>query len=194
MSPIITADHYNTLVPMIVYSADARAIDTVISSGQVEVEGGRLVEGPSESELAARLDAVANAVMARQAAGKTWSEDFDLADIGSDRTWYRYRSIRAVDTIALTLVNSGNAPRSFLLALSGVPEGGASAPMLSADTLARFPLDPPARYWSRQMRLAPGETVTIDKPAGGYDYVIGTAQGEEKRTGAAEQLLLLVDG
>lgn len=193
LSPDLTTAGYDTLLAMVIYSADVRAIDTVISNGRVEVQGGELVGETSAKELAARLNVVANAVMARQAAGKTWTESFDLGSILGDLPWYRYRSIRDVDTLGLTLTNSGETPRTLLIAFSGAPEGGATAPMLSAPTLTRFPLDAPEHYWSKRLTLAPNATVTIAKPSGGYAYTITTAEGAETRTGSAEQLLLLVE-
>lgn len=193
LSPVFASGGYDTLVPMAIYSANVRSIATVISNGRIVVDGGKLAGGTSAAEHAARLNRVSNAVMARQARGKTWARRYDLGATGVDGGWHRYRSVRRLDRVSIVLTNGGGKPRTVSLAFSGAPEGGAAAPMLSAKTRARFPLQPPERYWSRTLLLPPGAAISIQKAPNGFDYTIRTPYETVRRTGAAEQMLILVE-
>lgn len=192
LSPIIDADSRRNLVPLVIYSADERAVDTVISNGRVVVRGGELLAPLSEPDLATELTGVANRVMRRQAAGKTWRETIDLADLPREADWFRWRSVREKDRIEIAFVNSSGASRRVYLAMSGDTEGGATAPMLSPATLARFPLDPPPKYDAREVDVGSGSTLEVTKAPGSYDYEIRFDGAIENRRGADEQILLLV--
>ena len=192
LSPIIDADSRQNLVPLIIYSADERAVDTVISNGRVVVRDGGLLPPLSESDLAAELSNVANRVMRRQAVGKTWRQTIDLAHPPRDADWFRWRSVRKKDRIEIAIVHSASTTRHVALAMSGDTEGGATAPMLSPATLARFPLDPPPKYHSREIDVGRGSTLEVTKPPGGYDYEIRFDGKIERRRGADEQMLILV--
>lgn len=192
LSPIIDADSQQNLAPLIIYSADERAVDTVISNGRIVVRDGQLLPPLSEADLAAELTDIANRVMLRQAAGKTWQESIDLADLPRDSDWFRWRSVRKTDRIEIVLTNSAEGSRRVVLAMSGDTEAGSTAPMLSEETLARFPLDPPDKYYSREVVVNGGATVTLTKVPGTYDYEVRIEGKLEKRQGTDEQILILV--
>ena len=192
LSPIIHTEGIDNLAPMIIYSANQDTVDTVISDGVVRVRGGNLQPPFDEAALSANLTRIANDVMRRQKQGKTWRETYDLGRYPAGTPWFRYRSVRKRDTIDLTLTNSGAEARTITLGFAGGTEGGAVAPMLSADTLARFPLDPPKTYLSRNVVVQPGVTVRLEKPAGGYAYSIDADGQVTTREGTDEQILLLL--
>lgn len=191
LSPVIDVGQIHNLVPMTIYSADVRNVDTVISDGRILVRSGELQAPLNEAELAANLTRIANDVMRRQAQGKRWVEVLDLGSLPDEEPQFQYRSVRKNDTIDLEITNSGLRSRGLTLAMSGETEGGAIAPMLSAATLSRFPLDAPSAYWRRDVDMEPGDRIDIRKPANSYDYEIRIDGERLTRQGVDEQLLIL---
>ncbi|MTH94960.1 amidohydrolase family protein [Roseibium sp. RKSG952] len=192
LSPVIDSAGINNLVPIIVYSAGSEVINTVISDGRVIVKEGKLMPPLNETKLAEKLTEISNKVMQRQKTGKIWKENWELTSSPENNQWFEYRSVRKNDIIDLKLRNSGDYARTILLAMSGQPEGGAAAPMLHPKTLARFPLNPPKDFWLRELQMQPGQHVRVAKPKGSYHYEIEIEGKIIKRTGTAEQLLVMV--
>jgi len=192
LSPVIDDGDLTNLIPLTIYSANARNVDTVISDGRVVVRSGKLQAPLNEAELAENLMRVANNVMQRQAQGKRWRMRLDLGTIAAEKTWFEHQSVRKNDTIDLTITNSGSQSRRVKIAMSGQPEGGAAAPMLSTATLSRFPLVAPPTFWQREVEIEPGESIRIEKAANSFTYKIWMGDKRLQREGTAEQLLVLV--
>ena len=165
MSPVHDASQVAALV---VYSGGVRDVETVLSDGDVVVEGGRLRRF-QERLLAETLERTTRALQQRRENGKVWQETFE-PDCVRIRPWFRYRSVRSKDSLALTLRNSCSDPFRVAVATSGQTFGGAAAPMLSEETLKRFPLSAPESFWSRTFALRPGEKLRLDKVPGGMTY------------------------
>ncbi len=192
LSPLIDVASIDNLVPMIIYSADLRNVDTVISDGRIVVRDGELLPPLNELQLSAKLTMVANEVMQRQADGKDWVESLNLDSLATGSPWFQYRSVREKDKIDINIANSGSPARTVTLIMSGTPEGGATAPMLSRKTLSRFPLARPSAYWEREVRLERGESIHIRKAKNSFTYHIEIEEVVVRRLGQDEQLLLLV--
>ncbi|MFL6232941.1 MAG: amidohydrolase family protein [Thermoanaerobaculia bacterium] len=191
MSPLFNADQAAALV---VYSGGVRDVDTVISDGQVVVERGRLTRF-EERALAQALDRTARALEERRTNGKTWTETFEPACAPRTYPWFRYRSVRLKDLLALRLRNRCPESLRVTVATSGQTFGGVAAPMLLDEARQRFPLRPPESFWSRSFTLRPGQELRLDKPPGGMTYTVAAPDGPTEHSGAkaGEQILLLVE-
>lgn len=176
---------------MIVNSAGPRDIALVLSNGHAVVRDGKLVDF-DEKELARRLDAVTADAVQRQQAGDQWAEQFVLKTEDVDPRWFRYRSVRKLDAFRVEVRNGTDRPLSLVVAFSGTTFGGTAAPMLHPEALRRFPSTPPAAWWTRTVRLEPGQSALLSKEGGGIASSLAFPGGVEQRQGAtAEQLLLL---
>lgn len=192
LSPIIRADKIDNLIPLIIYSGDARIVDTVISDGRIVVRNAALQPPLDESKLAQSLTDIANAVMIRQAEGKTWTRVLDAGALETDGPWYTYSSVRKADTVDLRITNSSAETKRILLAFAGATEGGATAPQLTDETKARFPIDPPKGYWQKEITIEPGQYISVRKAPKSFAYTVTSPDGVQRRQGVDEQVLLLV--
>lgn len=192
LSPVINSDGIDNLVPLIIYSGNARSVDTVISDGKIVVRNAALQPPLVEAQLARSLTEIANRVMIRQTKGKSWVDNHDVATMSSEVPWYTYASVRKPDAVNIQITNSGADAKIVLVAFSGATEGGAAAPQLTEATKARFPIEAPKDNWQQEIKLEPGGTVTVRKERDSYDYTIRSAGKDQVRTGVDEQLLMLV--
>ncbi len=193
LSPLVRNDQINNLIPLLVYSANIRTVKTVIADGQVVVKNAKLTRH-NVDELSQQLSIVSNDLVERASAGKKWIENIDIANIKTDINWHKFRSVRKKDLIDITVTNTSESPRQIQVSMSGQTFGGASASMLSAETLKRFPIEDSKNWWSKKITLNKGDNVILKKPANTYEYTITlpNISRPEKRQGSAEQLLLLV--
>jgi len=192
LSPIISAANIENLVPLIIYSGDARIVDTVISDGRIVVRDAALAPPLDESRLAQSLTAIANRVLIRQAKGKKWTWVLDAGAAGTHGPRYIYSSVRKADTVDLRITNSSAETKRILLAFAGAPEGGATALQLTDETKARFPIDPPNDYWQREITIKPGQHISVRKAPKSFTYTVTSPDGVLRRQGVDEQVLLLV--
>lgn len=191
LAPVHNADQAAALI---VYSGGVRDVDTVLSDGQVVVERGRLRRF-EERALAESLDRTAKALEQRRQDGKIWEESFELGCVRTD-PWFRYRSVRLKDRLALTVRNACPERLRVTVATSGQTFGGVAAPMLSKESQARFPLRTAESYWTRSFDLLSHQQLRIEKTPGAMTYTVTAPDGTvDKHDGAraGEQILLLVE-
>lgn len=171
----------------LVTSAEARDIRYVVADGVVMVEGGTLV-GRSAGDRAQDLMRISRALQARQQQGKSWDDDIVVK---ADEL-RQYRLIKTADTVRLTIRNGRDTPLRLTLAFSGTTFGGKTPMTMHPDTVARYPTDPFPKFTQRDLTLAPGESVAIDKATASTMARITGPDGVTTRDGAAaEQILLL---
>ena len=152
LSPIVL--DVNT-IPLLIYSADARDVDTVISDGQIVVESGDLAMH-SESDLALRLTEISNAVHDRIETGKVWIERYVIEERDLTDYWYRYRSVRLKDQVSIVVTNSLSESMRVQLVMSGTTFGGTIPALLAGEANQRFPSENPTKYWQGEYTVNPG--------------------------------------
>lgn len=189
MAPITSPEN---LVTLLIYGVDARDVDTVLSDGRPLVSKGKLVRY-SEKRLARSLSETANTVLKRSVNGKTWDETFSLDAAQAAPNWFKWRSVKSIDNVSLTVNNTGPEPLELTLMFSGTMWGGTVKEMLRPETLQRFPYENPQKFWRQTCQLPPGSKLTLTKPAGATQYSIssGTETWTREGTKGVEQILIL---
>ena len=189
LSPIV--QNVN-IIPLLIYSAGVRDVDTVISDGRIVVSSGDLTT-QSEAYLALRLTEVSNAVYDRIETGKVWNEHYMIKDGDFTDYWYRYRSVRLKDQISIFVTNSLSRSMKVQIVMTGTTFGGTIPALLAEAANERFPSENPSKYWQGEYTINPGGSVSFKKQHDSLNYSIKTPTGIQSREGAnAEQLLILV--
>jgi|GEM_PF-3533478 len=188
MSPARTDDK---LVTTLIYSASPKNIKYVISDGQILVEDGRL-KRVSESILATSLTRIARDVDARIATGKLWEESDTLKNL-KEPYWYKYRSIRAKDSVNITIENELNGDITVTIISGPSTFSGGTHYVASDEANARFPQDPAPLSFKHQLILKRGKSIHITKPRNKFAFTI-TLNGKAviKNTGRGQLLVSCV--
>ncbi len=177
----------NTLIALLIYSADTRNVKYVVSNGTILVENGS-IKNQKQSELAERVSKIAADVDLRMINGKVWSENYTITGNDLDQSyWYKYRSIQENDTVDLTIQSVEN------LTMCIVASGGGTATVVSEEVNKRFPEEKPSQAFSKPVVLNPGTSLRITKNKSQYEYTIylGNSIIFAKNSTAAGQLLIL---
>jgi hypothetical protein len=185
MSPI----RPDKLVPLLIYSANTRNVKYVISDGEIVVQSGHLIKN-DEKELATRLSSIAVAVDKRIASGKIWSEDYDIS--GQSPYWYRFRSIRELDTVNLKIRNSALFPMRVTVMSSGMTFGGGSCYVVDKEVNDRFPENCPKDGFKEDLVLEPGQRAQITKEPKHWEFGIATPSQALSKKSNSGQLLIVV--
>ena len=189
LSPIVRNIN---VIPLLIYSAGVRDVDTVISDGRIVVAEGDLTT-QSEADLAWRLTEISNAVYDRIESGKVWNEHYVIKNGDLIDYWYRYRSVRVKDQLSIFVTNSLSRPMKVQIVMTGTTFGGTIPALLAEEANERFPSENPAKYWHGEYTVNPGGSVSFEKQHDSVNYSIKTPTGTQSREGVnAEQLLILV--
>lgn len=178
-----------TIVPLLVYSATGRNVDTVLSNGHIVVQAGKLQGRPefSEPNLARELNMRSNRLFLEAKQGKKY-------DITRNLDSPRYWSVRKLDDVKETFVNnSTEQPLYVLLAFSGTLFGGNVPGMQDEMTRKRYPIKAPDNYWCKLLSVKPGTRLTINKRSNNLEYVVNNGGDEQRRVGpstGSEQILV----
>ncbi|MCI5224905.1 MAG: hypothetical protein D3924_20110, partial [Candidatus Electrothrix sp. AR4] len=92
MAPYVGQKKVDNRAAIIVNSASARDVNTVISDGNIVVAEGQL-QGHDEADLARRLDEIADKVVRRVRDGKLWDQVYPLSGL------QQYASVRKADRL-----------------------------------------------------------------------------------------------
>lgn len=180
-----------TIIPLLIYSAGPRNVKYVISDGQVVVQNGSLVKY-REEELASALSRLAIDVDQRVTTrGKIWRDEYQLREI--DEQWYRFRSIRKLDTVDLKIGNTGSSTLKVTIMVSGVTFGGGSCYVTDEEVRKRFPEDCPKGSFKKEIVIKPHESIQIVKPPNEWEIKITTPSTLLRTTSDSGQLLVLVE-
>ncbi len=189
LSPIVQDVN---IIPLLIYSAGVRDVDTVISDGRIVVSSGDLAT-QSEAYLSLRLTEISNAVYDRIETGKVWNEHHMIKDGDFTDYWYRYRSVRLKDQISIVVTNSLSRSMKVQIVMTGTTFGGTIPALLAEAANERFPSENPPKYWQGEYTINPGGSVSFEKKHDSLNYSIKTPTGTQSREGVnAEQLLILV--
>lgn len=181
----------NTIVPLLVYSASAKNVKYVISDGQVVVQNGSLVKY-REEELASALSRIAIDADERvKTTGKIWRDNYQLNQ--TDGQWYKFRSIRKLDTVDLKIGNSGSSSLKVTVMISGVPFGGGTCFVADEEVRKRFPEDCPKGSFRKEIVIKPHESIQIVKSPNDWEFRVTTPATLLRTTSDSGQLLLLVE-
>ncbi|CAM2708854.1 unnamed protein product [Rotaria socialis] len=187
MSPL----RLNNTISLLIYSANTRNIKYVISNGTIRVENSSL-KWQDQSKLAENLSKIAKDVDVRMIAGKNWSEIYTITTEDLTHSyWYKYQSIRANDTVNLTIQSVENI--TICIVVSGAVFGGGTATVADHAVHERFPDIKPPQAFSKSAFLSPGIPLHVTKIAQQYRYTIylGNSIIFEKNSPVAGQLLIL---
>ncbi|MCP4158175.1 MAG: amidohydrolase family protein [bacterium] len=203
MAPYVPAK--KNLAALIVYSADARAVDTVFSDGKIVVENGKLVPFKArgstydEETLALKLSGISAAVSERAKTGKTITKIVELNRNGKTVPyWYQYYSVRKKDRFDVTFKNTGNEPVEVRIAMSALIFGGTAAPMMNPKVKERFPASTGKHYFDYTYNIEPSQRIRIEKTTPLYHYKISFSNDTKKdvfrkaKLNRGEQILFLV--
>lgn len=180
-----------TIVPLLIYSANPRNVKYVISDGQVVVQNGSLVKY-REEELASALSKIAIDVDRRvTTTGKIWRDEHQLH--ATDGQWYKFRSIRKLDTVDLKIGNSGSSILKVTVMISGVTFGGGSCYVADEEVRKRFPEDCPKGSFKKEIVIKPHESIQIVKPPNDWEIRITTPSTLLRTASDNGQLLVLVE-
>ena len=171
-------------------STDNRDVRFVVSNGRLMVDDGRLTGRP-EAVRAARLNTIARILDKRATDGQRWHEKINLTSEHVLRGWWRYRSVRAADEIAIEVVNSGQNPIELVIGFSGVTFGGTAPPTFHPASLERYPMETNANFFSKSFVLQPRASLQVSRASRGERYTLRYGHSEETRVSvAAEQIAL----
>lgn len=174
---------------LLIYSANTRNVKYVISDGNLVVENGRLVRY-QEKALANRLSEIAAVVDERLKKGKVWSDKYEISDRLTTPYWYKYRSVRELDSVNLNIKNSGSAPFWLTIISSGVTFGGGTAYVADKEVSDRFPERPAPSAFKREILITPQQAVRIIKRPGQWEYELFTPSATLKLKSSSGQLLV----
>ena len=181
----------NTIVPLLIYSASTRNVKYVISDGQVVVQNGSLVKY-REEELASALSKIAiDADQRVKTTGKIWRNDYQLSE--TDGQWYKFRSIRKLDTVDLKIGNSGASSLKVTVMISGVAFGGGTCHVADEEVRKRFPEDCPKASFKKEIVIKPQESMQIVKSPNDWEFRVNTPTTLLRTTSDNGQLLVLVE-
>ena len=187
MSPL----RLNTMIALLINSANARNVKHVVSNGTILVANGVLTN-QNQSELAERLSGIAKDVDLRISTGKVWSEEYIITDKDlAPSYWYKYRSIREKDTINLTIQSAENI--IMCIVVSGAVSGGGTATVISEIASERFPEETSPQTFSKPVFLRRNTPLRITKNKNQYEYTIylGSSIIFAKNSTVSGQLLIL---
>ena len=187
MSPFVEGDEG---AAALVNRASSRDVQFVVSNGRLMVDDGRLTGRP-EAVRAARLNTIARILDKRATDGQRWHEKINLTSEHVLRGWWRYRSVRAADEIAIEVVNSGQNPIELVVGFSGVTFGGTAPPTFHPASLERYPMETNTNFFSKSFVLQPRASLQVSRASRGELYTLRYGQSEETRVSvAAEQIAL----
>ncbi|CAF0953404.1 unnamed protein product [Adineta steineri] len=181
----------NTLKSLLIYSADTRNVKYVVINGTIRVDNG-FIKYQNQSQLAQRLTQIARDVDLRVINGKIWSEKYIITRQDLIRSyWYKYRSIRVLDTIDLIIESVENL--TMCIVVSGTTFGGGTYTVIGELAKQRFPEDKLPQAFSKPISLSAGISLRITKKRSQYEYTIylGNAIIFAQNSTAAGQLLIL---
>lgn len=180
------------VVPLIIYSANTRNVEYVISNGNILVKDGKLAKY-NEAKLATDLSAITSAVEQRAKDGKIWSEYYKITETSFTSYWYKYRSVRKADSINLTIENVSPGTLKFSVSSSGATFGGGVSYMADKEVTERFPQNNPEKSFFEQLTISPKQRLQIIKKKDQWDIEIIQTIKTDTYTTKAGQLLLLVE-
>lgn len=166
-------DYSRNAASLIVNSASARDVHSVISNGKLLVHNHRLISD-SEMSLASELNEIYETVLARRENGWVVDHSYDLADDVMD-----YFSVRRSDEIRIEIRNSDSVPHSIRIIFAGDVFGGRTRRTLAAEALERFPMsEERSNELFRVYSLEHGESIQVLKNRGDYIMKIVEPSGE----------------
>jgi len=186
MSPI----RPDKLLTLLIYSANTKNVKYVFSNGKMLVREGHL-QFVDEHKLAADLTKIANLVDSRIREGKIWSETYQLADSNIQSVWYRYRSVRVLDSFNVKVVNKSKIQIRLSVISSGQTFSGGSPFVVDEQVKARFPENPDPKAFQEEVLIMPGESCTISKRRKVNEFIISIKGNTIIKQTVSGQLLLM---
>jgi hypothetical protein len=177
MSPIRS----NNLVAVLIYSGSSRNVKYVLSDGIIRVNDGKL----TGTRIAINADK-------RRDSGKTWREK-DTLKTKNLPYWYRYRSVRAADSLDITILNETDRKLTLTVASSATTFGGGTANVVDTAVSNRFPDTPADKAFEEKITLQIGESFSISKPKGSQTYNLNLHKQRKTYPFKAGQLMLLCE-
>ncbi|CAF4261406.1 unnamed protein product, partial [Adineta steineri] len=157
----------------------------------IRVDNG-FIKYQNQSQLAQRLTQIARDVDLRVINGKIWSEKYIITRQDLIRSyWYKYRSIRVLDTIDLIIESVENL--TMCIVVSGTTFGGGTYTVIGELAKQRFPEDKLPQAFSKPISLNAGISLRITKNRSQYEYTIylGNSTIFAQNSTTAGQLLIL---
>ncbi len=154
----------SNLPAVLIYSASPRNVKYVISDGTLLVNDGKLTRY-NEHVLAKDLTHIARVSGKRKEIGQTWKTRYSIQN-SKTPYWYRYRSVRIIDSIDIQITNSTKTLTKLTIAASGTTFGGGSPYMIDSAVLRRYPTKPNPVSFLETITLTPGQHIEIKKGKG----------------------------
>ncbi|HEU5165039.1 MAG TPA: amidohydrolase family protein, partial [Chitinophagaceae bacterium] len=176
---------------LLIYSASPKNIKYVLSDGRVIVENGKLKKY-SEQKLSNDLTSIAKKVDQRIATGKLWKDNYTLRTFAGPYL-YKYRSIRIKDSVNINFFNLTKDKVKLSIMSSGLVFSGGSPYVVNNEVSSRFPEDPLAKAFKREISLENKQGVQIRKSKNSWVYTI-TVDGQSTSISSDRgQLLILCE-
>ncbi|MCK1699910.1 amidohydrolase family protein [Bradyrhizobium sp. 146] len=166
--------------------ASTRDIRFVLSNGHLMVDEGRLT-GIPEAQRSKRLGDVATQLTKRAIDGSTWKEVIHVESANAAIGWWRYRSVRAADTVDVDIINNGKSPLRVVVGFSGTIFGGSVPATFHPESLRRFPYTTNADFYSKSVILQPKGRLQVERPSKAKIYSIRFNGIEETRASVASE-------
>jgi 5-methylthioadenosine/S-adenosylhomocysteine deaminase len=180
------------VVPLIIYSANTRNVEYVISNGNIVVKDGKLTKF-DEAKLATDLSAITTAVEQRAKEGKIWNAYYKVSGKNATTYWYKYRSVRKADSINLVIENTGPDTLKVTVSSSGLTFGGGISYMADKEVNDRFPQNNPEKSFYQPVPILPKQKMQIVKNKDQWDIVIIRGSKSDTYATKAGQLLVLAE-
>lgn len=184
---LASATDASRLLEGLVFSATPRDVAYVISNGTVLVEHGELAL-VDEAALARAVGATIRAATKRARDGarydRAWLEQGGQLP---DQTWL---SVRPRDEVAIELPPAEH-PRRLELAFSGTMFGGNTPFTMAAQSLRRFPADPPKAFARFVLDVPAGAAVSLSRAANDTQWTIRAGKEQRAHAGVGSEQVML---
>lgn len=184
---LASATDTSRLLEGLVFSATPRDVAYVISNGEVLVEHGELV-GVDEAALARAVGATIRAATKRVRDGARY--DRAWLEQGGQLPKQTWLSVRPRDEVAIELP-AAEHPRRLELAFSGTMFGGNTPFTMAAQSLRRFPADPPETFASFVLEVPAGAAVSLSRAANDTQWTIRVGKEQRAHAGVGSEQVML---